>query len=124
MALLYKKQDDEYIALKKILKDGYEIDEQPNLIAKKQMANGKRKKITTFYTDCAIKIKFDMYTLDVYQEYKDLTDGVYRYYSTDGTYKEAEFIVTLPSINISLALKDNTYINSFEILLEKSDDVD
>lgn len=126
MGLLYKKDElGNYIELKKILKDGYEIDEQPNLIAKKQFANGKRKKIVTFYTDCTIKIRFDMFTLSTYLEYKDyLTDGIYKYMSNDGTLKEAEFIVTNPPLEISLALQNNTYINEFEVLLEKSDEVD
>ena len=32
----------------------YSIDEQPNLISKKQFVNGKRKKIVTSYIDTVI----------------------------------------------------------------------
>lgn len=40
-----KKTDGTYFDFDKILRKGYEIDEQENEIAKKQMANGKRKRL-------------------------------------------------------------------------------
>ena len=46
MILLRKKKNDgTYFDFDKILRSGYEIDEQENVIAKKQMANGKRKRM-------------------------------------------------------------------------------
>ena len=124
MALLYKKILGDYIELKNIVKSGYSVNNQPNVIAKNQYANGKRKKILTFYNDCIIKVKFDMFNINTYLEYKDyLTDGVFKYYSDDGSYKEAQFIVTNPALEIDLALISDTYIKPFEITLEKSGDV-
>ena len=124
MGLLYKKINNNYVELKNILKSGYSVNDQPNIISKQQYANGKRKKILTFYNDCIIKVKFDMFNISTYLEYKDyLVDGVFKYYSNDGTYKEAEFIVTNPALEIDLALASDTYIKPFEITLEKSGDV-
>ena len=55
MILLKKKINNNYYDFDKILIKGYEIDEQPNIISKKQFANGRRKKIQTSYTDVVIK---------------------------------------------------------------------
>lgn len=44
MILLRKEISNSYFDFDKILLNGYEIDEQPNIISKKQFANGKRKK--------------------------------------------------------------------------------
>ena len=40
MILLRKKDDNGYFDFETILQSGYRINEQPNLIAKKQFVNG------------------------------------------------------------------------------------
>lgn len=104
----------------------YEINEQPNLIAKKQFVNGKRKKITTSYTD--VVIQFDLKGLDgpTAKTYlTNLVDGdVYQYWSiVDNQYNTAEFIVTLPPLPLEQCLSsDNSIVDKFTVILEKSDD--
>ena len=56
MILLKKKNGDTYFEFEAILQSGYKINEQPNLIAKKQFVNGNRKKIITAYNDVVINI--------------------------------------------------------------------
>lgn len=104
----------------------YKINEQPNLIAKKQFANGKRKKVTTAYTDVVINI--DLKGLDGTTAKTYLTNLVdsdtYEYWSiVDNKYNTAEFIVTLPSLPLEQCLtSDNSTVDRFTITLEKSDD--
>lgn len=124
MILLKKKVNNTYFDFEKILESGYKINEQPNLINKKQMANGKRKKVVTSYTDVIIEINlgcFDGNTLATYLE--KLTDGEYQYYSLkDKTNKSANFIVTLPEQVVENSASD-IIISDFIVLLEKSSDV-
>ena len=77
MILLRKKKDNNtYFDFDMILRDGYEIDEQQDVISTKKLANGKRKKIVSSYIDCVIKIKIGLWDNDTYQEYKEyLSDG-------------------------------------------------
>lgn len=104
----------------------YEINEQTNLIAKKQFVNGKRKKITTSYTD--VVIEFDLKGLDgsTAKTYlTNLVDGdVYQYWSiVDNQYNTAEFIVTLPPLPLEQCLaSNNSIVDEFTVILEKSDD--
>lgn len=109
----------------KILRSGYEIDEQENEIFKKKMANGHRKKIVSSYIDCIIKINLGLLDNKTYQEYKDqLEDGEYEYFSYRyNQYKRANFILTKPSINTEYAYDDDIGIDDMEIILEKSSDV-
>ena len=109
----------------KILRSGYNIDEQEYEIAKKQMANGKRKKILSSYVDCIIKIDLGLLDNKTYQEYKDqLEDGEYEYWSYKyNQYKKANFILTKPSITTEYAYDDDIGIDDMEITLEKSSDV-
>ena len=109
----------------KILRSGYNIDEQEHEIAKKQMANGKRKKILSSYVDCIIKIDLGLLDNKTYQEYKDqLEDGEYEYWSYKyNQYKKANFILTKPSITTEYAYDDDIGIDDMEITLEKSSDV-
>ena len=126
MILLRKKKDDgTYFDYDKILKNGYDIDEQENEIAKKQMANGKRKKIVTTYVDCVIKINIGLWNNDTYQEYKKyLTDGEFQYWSyRDNKMKNANFIITCPSITTEYAYDNEVGIDDMSIILEKSSDV-
>lgn len=126
MILLKKKKSDgTYFEFDKILRNGYDIDEQKNVIAKKQMANGKRKKIITNYTDCIIKINLGLLDNANYQKYKSyLSDGEYQYWSyEDNQLKNANFIITKPSISTEYAYDDDIGINDMEITLEKSSDV-
>lgn len=125
MILLKKKEEDgTYFEFNKILVDGYRINEQPNLIAKKQFANGKRKKIVTSYTDVTINVDlgcFDGDTLSTYLE--KLTDGEYQFYSlNDKITKSANFIVTLPEQTIENCSSD-VIVKDFSVLLEKSSDI-
>ena len=126
MILLRKKKTDgTYFDFDKILRNGYEIDEHENEIAKKQMANGKRKKIVTSYVDCIININIGLWDNTTYQEYKEyLTDGEYQYWSyRDNEMKNANFIITLPSISTEYAYDNDIGIDDLEITLEKSSDI-
>ena len=126
MILLRKKKNDgTYFDFDKILRSGYEIDEQENVIAKKQMANGKRKQIVTAYIDCTIKINLGLLDNATYQEYKEyLTDGEFQYWSYKyNQMKNANFIITKPSITTEYAYDNDIGINDMEITLEKSSDV-
>ena len=109
----------------KILRSGYNIDEQEYEIAKKQMANGKRKKILSSYVDCIIKIDLGLLDNKTYQEYKEqLEDGEYEYWSYKyNQYKKANFILTKPSITTEYAYDDDIGIDAMEITLVKSSDV-
>lgn len=124
MGLLNKYNNGSYFEFDKILRDGYTINEQPNVIAKKQMANGKRKKLITTYTDCVIKVNLGLLDMNTYLQYKPmLTDGRYKYYSNDGTMKEAMFIVTVPELQIQYDFGVDKGISDFIVTLEKSDDI-
>ena len=126
MILLQKKKTDgTYFDFDKILRSGYNIDEQPNEIAKKQMANGKRKKIVTSYVDCIIKINLGLLDNKTYQKYKEnLVDGEYRYFSyEDNQMKNANFLITRPSITTEYAYDNDIGIDDMEFILEKSSDV-
>lgn len=125
MLLRKKRQNDTYFDYEKILINGYKINEQPNLINKKQMANGKRKKVVTEYTDVSIKINLGCFDGDTLAEYlQELTDGEYQYYSlNDKIMKNANFIVTLPEQTIENSA-DEIIVGDFTALLEKSSDVE
>ena len=109
----------------KIFDDIRHIDEQENEIATKKMANGKRKKIYTSYVDCVIKINLGLLDNTTYQEYKDyLIDGEFQYWSYKyNQMKNANFIITKPSITTEYAYDNDIGINDIEITLEKSSDV-
>lgn len=126
MILLRKKKNDgTYFDFDKILRSGYEIDEQENEIAIKQMANGKRKKIITSYVDCIININIGLWNNKTYQEYKEyLTDGEFQYWSYKyNQMKNANFIITKPPISTEYAYDNDIGINDITIKLEKSSDV-
>ena len=126
MILLRKKKNDgTYFDFDKILRSGYEIDEQENEIAIKQMANGKRKKIITSYVDCIININIGLWDNKTYQEYKEyLTSGEYQYWSYKyNQMKNANFIITIPSISTEYAYDNDIGIDDIKITLEKSSDV-
>ena len=126
MILLRRKKDNNtYFDFDMILRDGYEIDEQQDVISTKKLANGKRKKIVSSYIDCVIKIKIGLWDNDTYQEYKEyLSDGEFQYWSYKyNTMKNANFIVTLPSISTEYAIDNSIGIEDLEIILEKSSDV-
>lgn len=126
MILLRKKKNDgTYFDFDKILRSGYEIDEQENEIAIKQMANGKRKKIITSYVDCIININIGLWDNKTYQEYKEyLTDGEFQYWSYKyNQMKNANFIITNPPISTEYAYDNEIGINDITIKLEKSSDI-
>ena len=126
MILLKKKKSDgTYFDFDKILRSGYNIDEQENEIATKKMANGKRKKIYTSYVDCVIKINLGLLDNTTYQEYKTyLVDGEFQYWSYKyNQMKNANFIITKPPITTEYAYDDDIGIDDMEITLEKSSDV-
>ncbi len=126
MILLKKKKSDgTYFEFDKILRSGYDIDEKENVIATKQMANGKRKKIYTTYVDCTIEINLGLLDNATYQEYKDyLVDGEFQYWSFKyNQMKTANFIITTPSITTEYAFDSEIGIGDMEITLEKSSDV-
>jgi hypothetical protein len=127
MILLQKKKTDgTYFDFDKILRSGYNINEQPNVIAQKQMANGKRKKIVTTYTDCTITINLGLLDNKTYQEYKEyLIDGEYRYFSyNENDMRSANFLITVPEIATEYAYNSEIGINDMTITLEKSSDVE
>ena len=125
MILLKKKNNDDYFDFETILQSGYKINEQPNLIAKKQFVNGKRKKIVTAYTDVIIKIDLGCFDGNTLAEYiENLTDGEYQYYSLkDKTMKSANFIVTIPELQIDNSANE-VFVGDFTAILEKSSDVE
>ena len=120
-----KKQDNSYYDYEIILQGGYKINEQPNLITKKQFVNGKRKKIDTAYTDVIIKIDLGCFEGNTLAEYlANLTDGEYQYYSLkDKVMKNANFIVTLPELQIDNSASE-VFVGDFTAVLEKSSDVE
>lgn len=125
MNLLKKKiNENEYFTFDKILVDGYNINEQPNLISKKQFANGRRKKIITNYTDVVIKVDLGCFDGNTLAEYLSvLDDGEYQYYSlNDKQYKSANFIVTKPSQVVNNCANE-VIVNDFQVVLEKSGDL-
>lgn len=125
MNLLKKKiNENEYFIFDKILVDGYNINEQPNLISKKQFANGRRKKIITNYTDVVIKVDLGCFDGNTLAEYLSvLDDGEYQYYSlNDKQYKSANFIVTKPSQVVNNCANE-VIVNDFQVVLEKSGDL-
>ena len=125
MILLKKKDGDTYFEFETILQSGYRINEQPNLIAKKQFVNGRRKKIVTAYTDVIIKIDLGCFEGNTLAEYlANLTDGEYEYYSLkDKQMKSAKFIVTLPELQIDNSAGE-VFVGDFTATLEKSGDVE
>ena len=124
MILLRKKDDNGYFDFETILQSGYRINEQPNLIAKKQFVNGKRKKILTSYSDVIIKIDLGCFDGDTLATYiSKLTDGEYQYYSLkDKVMKNANFIVTLPELQIDNSASE-VFVGDFTATLEKSSDI-
>lgn len=125
MILLKKVETNGVYNFDKILYEGYDIDEQPNTIAKKQYVNGKRKKIQTEYTDVVININLGCYSNDNLSEcLQHLKDGEYQYYSLkEKQYKNANFIVTLPQLGVESSSGD-IIVKDFTVLLEKSGDVE
>lgn len=126
MILLKRKNNDgTYFEFETILQSGYKIKEQPNLIAKKQFVNGNRKKIVTIYNDVVINIDLGCFDGDTLAEYlSKLTDGEYQYYSLkDRTMKNANFIVTLPELQIDNSASE-VFVGDFSVILEKSGDVE
>ena len=125
MILLKKINNDEtYFEFETILQSGYRINEQPNVIAKKQFVNGKRKKILTSYSDVVINIDLGCFDGDTLADYiSQLTDGEYEYYSLkDKIMKRANFIVTLPELQIDNSANE-VFVGDFTAKLEKSSDV-
>ena len=126
MILLRKKnQDNSYFDFETILQSGYRINEQPNLIAKKQFVNGKRKKILTSYSDVVINIDLGCFDGNTLAEYvSKLTDGEYQFFSLkDKQMKSANFIVTLPELKIDNSAEE-VFVGDFTAILEKSSDVE
>ena len=127
MYLLKKINSNDDFIFEKILRSGYEIDEQPNTISKVQFVNGNRKRIDTNYEDCIIKINLGGIDATDIQEYLDnLTDGEYQYYSlAHHEYRNANFLVTKPSLTLESAFNtNNLYLEDISITLEKSSDVE
>ena len=124
MILLKKKENNTYFDFDKILVNGYKINEQPNLINKKQFVNGRRKKIITNYIDVVIEINLGCFDGDTLYTYlQKLQDGEYMYYSLkDKQYKSANFIVTLPEQTINNSASE-VIVGDFTAVLEKSGDV-
>lgn len=124
MILLKKKENNTYFDFDKILVNGYKINEQPNLINKKQFVNGRRKKIITNYTDVVIEINLGCFDGDTLYDYlQKLEDGEYMYYSLkDKQYKSANFIVTLPEQTINNSASE-VIVGDFTAVLEKSGDI-
>lgn len=124
MLLRKKNQDNSYFDFETILQSGYKINEQQNLIAKKQFVNGNRKKIVTSYTDVVINVDLGCFDGNTLAEYiSKLTDGEYQYYSLkDKMMKNANFIVTLPELQIDNSANE-VFVGDFTATLEKSSDV-
>jgi len=120
---LLKKDTFEF---KKILESSYKIYENNNIISKKQMANGKRKKVSTSFEDVIITINLaGVDNSDIDNYINNLVDGAYQYYSLKyKTYKTANFIVTKPEITVEKAYSTSEYyLGDYQVVLEKSSDV-
>lgn len=127
MYLLKKINTNNDFIFEKILESGYDINEQPNVIAKKQYTNGKRKKIITDYEDCKIRVDLGgVDATDLPDYIENLVDGEYEYYSFEhNEYRNANFLVTKPNLVIDKAFSTNNYyLEDFTVLLEKSSDVE
>lgn len=128
MILLSKKETTNntttYFEFKKILKSGYEINEDNDRITQK-FANGHRKQFVSDYTDCTITISLDTFDLDTTKSYLDkLTTGTYKYYSIkDKQYKEATFILQeRPVLDFATATDSLNQIDSYQVVLLKAGD--
>lgn len=120
---LLKKDTFEF---KKIIKSGYKIYENNNIISKKQLANGKRKKVSTSFEDVIISVDLaGINNNDIDNYINNLVDGTYEYYSFKyKTYKTANFIVTKPEIVVEKAYSTGDYyLDDYQFMLEKSSDV-
>lgn len=127
MYLLKKINTNDDFTFSKILKNGYEIEEQPNTISKVQFVNGNRKRIYTNYEDCIIKINLGGIDATDLQDYlSNLIDGEYQYWSFEhNQYKNANFLVTKPSIIASNVYSTTNFdLEDISITLEKSSDVE
>ena len=127
MYLLKKINTNDDFTFSKILKNGYEIEEQPNTISKVQFVNGNRKRIYTNYEDCIIKINLGGIDATDLQDYlSNLIDGEYQYWSFEhNQYKNANFLVTKPSITASNVYSTTNFdLEDISITLEKSSDVE
>lgn len=126
MYLLKKVNTNSTFEFSKILKGGYEIDEQPNTISKVQFVNGNRKRISTNYEDCIIKINLGGLDANDLQNYlNNLDDGEYQYWSFKyGQYKNANFLVTRTAlVGESVYATNNYYMEDMSVTLEKSSDI-
>lgn len=127
MYLLKKINANDDFTFSKILKNGYEIEEQPNTISKVQFVNGNRKRIYTNYEDCIIKINLGGIDATDLQDYlSNLIDGEYQYWSFEhNQYRNANFLVTKPSITASNVYSTTNFdLEDISITLEKSSDVE
>ena len=125
MRLKYISFTPQIFNFETILVSGYRINEQPNLIAKKQFTNGKRKKIITPYIDVTINIDLGCFEgNNLAKCLENLTDGEYQYYSLkDKQMKSANFIVTLPELQVDNSACE-VFVGDFTATLEKSSDVE
>lgn len=125
MKIEYVNYTPEIFEFNTILQSGYRINEQQNLISKKQFVNGKRKKINTSYTDVIINLDLGCFDGDTLGEcLANLTDGEYEYYSLkDKKIKNANFIVTLPELQVDNSACE-VFVGDFTAVLEKSSDVE
>lgn len=127
MYLLKKINGNNSFIFNKILISGYEIEEQPNTISTVQFVNGNRKRVYTDYEDCIIKVNLGGIDASDVEDYlSNLTDGEYEYYSLEhNEYRNANFLVTKPSLTINMALNtNNMLLEDISITLEKSSDVE
>lgn len=127
MYLLKKINTNDEFTFEKILKGGYEIDENPNTISKVQFVNGNRKRVYTDYEDCVIKVNLGGLDASDLQDYwNNLEDGEYQYWSfKHNEYKNANFLVTKPSLVAdSVYDTNNFFLEDISITLEKSSDVE
>ena len=125
MKIEYVNYTPEIFEFNTILQSGYRINEQQNLISKKQFVNGKRKKINTSYTDVIINLDLGCFDGNTLGEcLTNLTDGEYEYYSLkDKKIKNANFIVTLPELQVDNSACE-VFVGDFTATLEKSSDVE
>lgn len=123
---LLKKDNFEF---SKILANGYEIvEDEPNVSAKKTMANGSIRRNYGFMPKTNIKIKFSRLNkeeFELYNSYFDKDEDVFEYYSPkNGTYLEKKFFIKRPSTNISYIDNSDADFEEFEIELEQIDEVE
>lgn len=120
----YKITYSTWYEFEKILRSGYNINEDNDRITQK-FANGHRKQFVSDYKDCIITLNLDTIDIDTTKEYlRQLKSGPYKYYSLENKeYKTAQFIIEKrPELQVNNSIGDNTEIDEYQVTLLRAGD--